>query len=128
MNVIGSAALRPAWTSSSVTSSSSSSSSASSGTASSSSLKDLNKFNDPAFPYQITVVSGRSVTIRCPVIAYPIESLQWQHRSTQLPNNHRQKVDPVIGGVGGKLFISNVHRENDQGEYSCTVKVNGLIF
>lgn len=109
VNVIGAAALRTAWSSAAGGSSSSSSS---------------DSKNDPSLPYTMTVVSGRSVVIRCPVIAYPVEALVWQHRATTLPNNHRQKVDSLISGVGGKLFISNVHRDNDQGEYSCTVKVS----
>lgn len=108
VNVIGSAALRSPWTSPNTGSSSTKNSGDSAG---------------GLHPNTMTVVSGRSVVIRCPVIAYPIESLVWQHRSTTLPSNHRQKVDAIIGGVGGKLYIGNVHRENDQGEYACTVKV-----
>lgn len=70
------------------------------------------------------VISGQTVTLICPVIAYPIESLVWQHRASTLPSNHRHKIEPIIGGAGGRLTIENVHRDNDQGQYDCTVKVN----
>lgn len=73
------------------------------------------------------VISGRSVTLICPVIAYPIESLVWQHRSVTLPSNHRHQIEPIIGGVGGKLTIQNVHRDNDQGDYECIVKVSSRL-
>ncbi|KAH7639492.1 hypothetical protein HUG17_3525 [Dermatophagoides farinae] len=103
INVMGPAALRPNWIST-ATSSSSQKTSSSSG------------------DYSIMVISGRSVTLICPVIAYPIESLVWQHRSVTLPSNHRHQIEPIIGGVGGKLTIQNVHRDNDQGDYECIVK------
>lgn len=73
----------------------------------------------------VTVVSGRSISMRCPVIAYPIESLVWQHNGNVLPVNHRQKVDAILNG--GKLHINNVHRSLDEGEYWCTVKVLVIV-
>ncbi|XP_054160537.1 cell adhesion molecule Dscam2-like [Oppia nitens] len=70
----------------------------------------------------LTVVSGHSIVLSCPVIAYPIESIMWEHKSNQLPVNHRHKVEPIINGIGGKLHISAVHKALDAGEYICTVK------
>ncbi|XP_027200457.2 cell adhesion molecule Dscam1-like isoform X1 [Dermatophagoides pteronyssinus] len=107
INVIGPASLRANWLSTA-----SATGSNSSPTKTSSSLSD----------YTITVISGRSVTLICPVIAYPIESLIWQHRSAILPSNHRHQIEAIIGGMGGKLTIQNVHRDNDQGDYECIVK------
>lgn len=75
----------------------------------------------------IMVISGQTVTLICPVIAYPIELLVWQHRASTLPSNHRHKIEPIIGGTGGRLTIENVHRDNDQGQYDCTVKVSKSI-
>jgi hypothetical protein len=102
VNVLGAASLRPSWLSSS------------------SSLTNINNNT-------LTVVSGRSITLRCPVIAYPIESISWQHNGNTLPVNHRQKVDLIVNGVGGKLHINNVHRSADQGEYWCILKVCSLF-
>lgn len=51
-----------------------------------------------------------------------MESLIWEHSGNTLPVNHRQKVDQLNNGVGGKLHVHNVHRSQDQGEYSCTAK------
>ncbi|XP_054166069.1 cell adhesion molecule Dscam2-like [Oppia nitens] len=96
INVLGAPALRTSWMSSSSTTS------------------NINN--------TVTVVSGRQIALRCPVIAYPIESIVWQHNSNTLPVNHRQKIEPIINGVGGKLHIINVHRNNDQGEYWCIIK------
>lgn len=43
-----------------------------------------------------------------------------------MPVNHRQKVEPLLNGNPGKLYINNVHRNSDQGEYQCVVKgLNG---
>jgi hypothetical protein len=98
VNVLGPPSLRPSWLSSS------------------SSQTNINNNT-------LTVVSGRSITLRCSVIAYPIESILWQHNGNTLPVNHRQKVDLIVNGVGGKLHINNVHRSADQGEYWCIVKV-----
>ena len=98
VNVMGTPALRPSWLSSS------------------SVAPNINNNS-------LTVVSGRSLSVRCPVIAYPIESIVWQHNTNTLPVNHRQKIEPIVNGVGGKLHITNLHRNVDQGEYWCTVKV-----
>ncbi|CAG2165909.1 unnamed protein product, partial [Oppiella nova] len=67
----------------------------------------------------ITVVSGHSIALGCPVIAYPIESISWEHKANTLPVNHRHKIEPLMNGVGGKLHISVVHKALDAGEYIC---------
>lgn len=61
--------------------------------------------------------------IRCPVIAYPIESIVWEHNNNILPANHRQSIDPIIDGYGGILRIQDVHSFQDAGDYLCTVRV-----
>lgn len=76
----------------------------------------------------MTAIAGRSTTIRCPVISYPLESVVWEHQGNVLPVNHRHKIDSIINGVGGKLYIANVHKVLDQGEYICNVKgTNGKL-
>ncbi len=70
----------------------------------------------------LTVVAGHSIVLRCPVIAYPIESIVWEHKGNTLPVNHRHKIDQLMNGVGGKLHITGVHKTLDAGEYICVVK------
>jgi Down syndrome cell adhesion protein len=70
----------------------------------------------------LTVVSGHSILLRCPVIGYPIESISWEHKANTLPVNHRHKIEPLMNGIGGKLHITSVHKALDQGEYICTVR------
>lgn len=75
------------------------------------------------FNNNITVVAGRSVIFRCPVVGFPIDFLKWEHNGHTLPINHRQKIDPFTSrGFGGKLRLENVQRPTDEGEYSCSVK------
>lgn len=65
--------------------------------------------------------------VRCPVIAYPIEAVTWQHNGNQLPTNHRQSIDPIVDGYGGVLRIRDVHPAQDGGDYVCSVKVLPLL-
>jgi Down syndrome cell adhesion molecule len=69
-----------------------------------------------------TVIAGRDIVLRCPAIGYPIESVVWTHKGNTLPVNHRQKIDQIISGIGGKLQITQVDKTLDAGEYICTVR------
>lgn len=73
--------------------------------------------------HNISVVAGLSTTVRCPVIAYPIESVSWQHNGNVLPTNHRQSIEPILDGYGGLLRIEKVHSA-DAGDYVCSVRVS----
>lgn len=73
--------------------------------------------------HNLSVVAGVSTVVRCPVIAYPIQAISWQHNGNQLPTNHRQTIDPIVDGYGGVLRIRDVHPAQDGGDYVCSVKV-----
>ena len=72
----------------------------------------------------LSVVAGLDTVVRCPVIAYPIESVAWQHNGNVLPTNHRQSIDSIVDGYGGILRIKDVHSGQDSGDYVCSVRVS----
>ncbi|GIY72145.1 down syndrome cell adhesion molecule-like protein Dscam2 [Caerostris darwini] len=79
----------------------------------------LNVFG-PAFVRpmpNVTAISGETLMVKCPYGGYPIKSIRWFANGIVLPLHPRQKV-----GQGGTLSIQSVHREADEGEYSCTVR------
>ncbi|XP_022252996.1 Down syndrome cell adhesion molecule-like protein Dscam2 isoform X3 [Limulus polyphemus] len=65
----------------------------------------------------LSVLSGETMTLRCPVAGYPIKSMTWIRAGSQLPVLLRQKLKP-----GGKLLVKNVERVPDEGEYTCIAK------
>ena len=75
----------------------------------------------------LTLVEGRSVALRCPLVGYPIEQLQWRFNDKQLPANHRQKIEPINFDSNGKpntgrtLWIENIQKNQDEGVYSCQI-------
>ena len=70
-------------------------------------------------------MAGLDTVVRCPVIAYPIESVSWEHKGNVLPTNHRQSIDPIVDGYGGILRLKDVHSVQDAGDYVCSVRVAG---
>ena len=73
--------------------------------------------------HNLSVVAGHDAVVRCPVIAYPLESVVWEHNGNSLPTNHRQSIDPIVEGYGGILRIKDVHAMQDSGDYTCTIRV-----
>jgi len=73
--------------------------------------------------HNLSVVAGLDTVVRCPVIAYPIESVAWEHNGNVLPTNHRQSIDHIEDGYGGILRIKDVHSAQDSGDYVCSVRV-----
>ncbi|OTF83836.1 cell adhesion molecule-like protein [Euroglyphus maynei] len=73
--------------------------------------------------HNVSVVANMDAIIRCPIIGYPLESIQWEHNNNLLPVNHRQSIEPIIDGYGGKLRIESVHSFQDSGDYICTVRM-----
>lgn len=73
--------------------------------------------------HNLSVVAGLDTVVRCPVIAYPIESVTWEHNGNMLPTNHRQSIDAITDGYGGILRIKDVHSAQDSGDYVCSVRV-----
>lgn len=64
----------------------------------------------------ITVVSGESLFLSCPVYGYPIKQIVWYKGNTKLPENHRQHVYS-----NGTLIIHQMEKVNDESEYRCVV-------
>lgn len=64
----------------------------------------------------ISAVAGKTMTIKCPVAGYPIESIVWEKDNTRLPTNMWQRV------TNGVLSVENVQRTTDQGTYSCLAR------
>lgn len=91
----------------------------------------INVFGKPALRTfantNLTLVEGRSVALKCPLVAYPIEQLSWRFNHKQLPANHRQKIEPINFDANGKpntgrtLYIENIQKNQDEGVYSCTL-------
>lgn len=75
----------------------------------------------------LTLVEGRSVSLKCPLIAYPIDQLSWRFNDKQLPANHRQKIEPINFDSNGKpntgrtLWIENIQKNQDEGAYTCQI-------
>lgn len=78
---------------------------------------NLNVFGPPFIRQMknITVLSGNTLSIRCPVAGYPIEKITWEKEKTKLPQNRRQTSHP-----NGTLTIQKIDRSNDQGWYRCS--------
>lgn len=64
----------------------------------------------------ITVVSGDSLYLTCPVYGYPIKEIRWYKGNTKLPENHRQHVYQ-----NGTLVIHQMEKANDESDYRCAV-------
>ncbi|KAH7642831.1 cell adhesion molecule-like protein 12 [Dermatophagoides farinae] len=73
--------------------------------------------------HNVSVVANMDAIIRCPIIGYPLESIQWEHNNNILPVNHRQSIEPIIDGYGGILRIESAHSFQDSGDYICTVRM-----
>nr|CAD7442429.1 unnamed protein product [Timema bartmani] len=71
----------------------------------------------------ISAVAGEPLYIACPVAGYPIELIIWEKgtvlNSHRLPTNRRQHVFP-----NGTLFLENVQKDADRGEYRCRASNN----
>ncbi|XP_022237469.1 Down syndrome cell adhesion molecule-like protein Dscam2 [Limulus polyphemus] len=67
--------------------------------------------------WNITVVSGHTLVLRCPYGGFPIERITWERGGILLPLSHREEIDEY-----GTLIIRNVHRQMDKGKYTCTVR------
>ncbi|XP_064598583.1 cell adhesion molecule Dscam1-like [Liolophura sinensis] len=64
----------------------------------------------------VTATASRSLTIRCYVTGYPIQSLIWLREGSVLPINHRQQVK------NGELIVHNVQKWDDNGKYTCQAR------
>lgn len=67
----------------------------------------------------VTLVAGRSASLQCPLVGYPLSRVDWFRDNRRLPANHRQRLEPVRQGQGGQLVLSNVDRQADGGLYTC---------
>uniref|UniRef100_A0A8C4S2V6 Cell adhesion molecule DSCAM n=1 Tax=Erpetoichthys calabaricus TaxID=27687 RepID=A0A8C4S2V6_ERPCA len=65
----------------------------------------------------ITAIAGRDTFIHCRVIGYPYYSIKWYKNSNLIPFNHRQRAFEN----NGTLMLSDVQKEIDEGEYTCSV-------
>ncbi|XP_053213156.1 cell adhesion molecule DSCAM-like isoform X2 [Panonychus citri] len=63
----------------------------------------------------LTLVSHRSLIVKCPVGGFPIVNIFWEKNGKRLPNNHRQILDK-----NGTLIVSDITKESDEGYYSCS--------
>lgn len=63
-----------------------------------------------------TVVAGATVTLKCPVTGYPIESITWERDNQVLPINLRQNV--LTNGT----FILDSAEKSDAGLYACAAR------
>ncbi|XP_029105293.1 Down syndrome cell adhesion molecule homolog [Scleropages formosus] len=67
----------------------------------------------------LTAIAGRDMYIHCRVIGYPYYSIKWYKNSNLLPFNHRQRAFEN----NGTLKLSDVQKDVDEGEYTCSVLV-----
>ncbi|KAL4657330.1 hypothetical protein GN956_G4875 [Arapaima gigas] len=67
----------------------------------------------------LTAIAGRDTYIHCRVIGYPYYSIKWYKNSNLLPFNHRQRAFEN----NGTLKLSDVQKDVDEGEYTCSVLV-----
>lgn len=63
---------------------------------------------------KIIGVAGTSLSIKCPVAGYPIDTITWERDGQTLPVNRRQRVY-----TNGTLIIEQIQRQEDAGTYTC---------
>ncbi|KAJ8394703.1 hypothetical protein AAFF_G00043030 [Aldrovandia affinis] len=68
----------------------------------------------------LTAIAGRDTYIHCRVIGYPYYSIKWHKNGNLLPFNHRQNAFES----NGTLKLSDVQKDMDEGEYTCSVLVH----
>ncbi|CAL1548258.1 unnamed protein product, partial [Lymnaea stagnalis] len=83
--------------------------------------KHTNRLNVYGNPFikpmpNVTATASKDLSLRCYVSGYPLDSIQWNKGSAQLPINHRQSVL-----ANGTLLIRHVQRE-DSGQYTCVAR------
>uniref|UniRef100_A0A8C9RC53 Cell adhesion molecule DSCAM n=1 Tax=Scleropages formosus TaxID=113540 RepID=A0A8C9RC53_SCLFO len=71
----------------------------------------------------VTAIAGRDMYIHCRVIGYPYYSIKWYKNSNLLPFNHRQRAFEN----NGTLKLSDVQKDVDEGEYTCSVLVQPQV-
>ncbi|KAL4647248.1 hypothetical protein GN956_G8521 [Arapaima gigas] len=71
----------------------------------------------------LTAIAGRDMYIHCRVIGYPYYSIKWYKNSNLLPFNHRQRAFEN----NGTLKLSDVQKDVDEGEYTCSVLVQPQV-
>ncbi|XP_076348215.1 cell adhesion molecule Dscam1-like [Tachypleus tridentatus] len=67
--------------------------------------------------WNMTVVSDHTLVLRCPFGGFPVERITWERGRILLPLSHREEV-----GEDGTLTIRGVHKQVDEGKYTCTVQ------
>lgn len=81
----------------------------------------INVYGKPALRQfastNLTLVEGRSIALKCPVVAYPLDAITWHfNHDKQLPSNHRQKIESISFDSNGKpntgrtLWIENIQK------------------
>ncbi|KAG1677537.1 Down syndrome cell adhesion molecule-like protein Dscam2 [Nymphon striatum] len=65
----------------------------------------------------ITVASGRNVTVKCSTYGYPINQISWIKDGSVLATTDRRRVY-----ANGTIFIIDADRARDSGRYSCIAK------
>ena len=70
-------------------------------------------------PANVSLIVGKSSSLQCPLIGFPLSQVDWFQHQQRLPTNHRQRVEPVKLGSGGQLELSNVDKTADSGVYVC---------
>lgn len=64
----------------------------------------------------ILAIAGKTLTIKCPVAGYPIDTVIWEKDGNRLPTTMWQRVQ------NGTLHFDNVQKTTDQATYSCIAK------
>ncbi|XP_022257013.1 Down syndrome cell adhesion molecule-like protein Dscam2 [Limulus polyphemus] len=67
--------------------------------------------------WNMTVVSSHTIVLRCPYGGFPVDRITWERGGILLPLSHREEVDE-----DGTLTIRGVHKQVDEGKYTCTVQ------
>lgn len=75
-------------------------------------------------PLNRTLIAGKTATLQCPLVGYPLQRIEWFFAGQRLPYNHRQRLEPIKNGIGGQLELSNVDRNTDSGIYSCKASLD----
>lgn len=71
---------------------------------------------------EVTGVQGQTIALPCRVKGYPLPKITWTKSGLAIPYDQRQSV-----ADNGTLFIRNVQKRSDVGQYLCTAaNFNGI--